>query len=153
MQANSEQAVVDSVCHVFETSAFLSAYKLKSGEELPPPDHCATMTFHGAANGRVSMRVAVEVLDAVVDNLLEVADNPEEQAKRRGDVLKEMLNMICGNLLTEYFGSSPVFELSPPELLGTAELPPPTTEDYQRVLLNIESTLAEVMFEIQDRQN
>jgi CheY-specific phosphatase CheX len=153
MQANSEQAVLEAACRVFETSAFLSVYPLDPESELPPPEQAATMTFHGAATGRVSMRVAVDVLDMIVDNLLDIHNDPEELAQRRGDVLKEMLNMLCGNLLTEYFGAEPVFDLSPPELLGANELPAPTSEDVHKVLFNVENTLAEVMFEIQDRKN
>ncbi len=153
MPDNYEQAILDVASHVFETSAFLSVYPLEEGTELPPPDFCATMTFKGAADGRVSMRIAGEVLDTIVDNVLEMDSDPEEQMKRRNDVLKEMLNMLCGNLLTSHFGSNPVFNLSPPEVIESAEMPAPTSEDVHRVLLNIEHTLAEVMFEVQNQKN
>lgn len=153
MPDNYEQVIYEVASHVFETSAFLSIYPLESEAELPPPDFCATMTFKGAADGRVSMRIAGEVLDTIVDNLLEMESDPEEQMKRRNDVLKEMLNMLCGNLLTSHFGSNPVFDLSPPEVIESAEMPAPTSEDVHHVLLNIEHTLAEVMFEVQSQKN
>ncbi len=153
MHDNYESAIQEVASHVFETSAFLSVFPLEESADLPPPDFCATMTFKGAAEGRVSMRIAGEVLDTIVDNLLEMESDPEEQMKRRKDVLKEMLNMLCGNLLTAHFGSSPVFDLSPPEVIESAEMPAPTAEDVRRALLNIEHTLAEVMFEVQNRQN
>ena len=118
MQVNSEQAILESASRVFETSAFLSVAPLHGNEELADPDQSATMTFRGAAAGRVSLRVSSEMLDIIANNLLEPSEDPNEQAQRRGDVLKEMLNMLCGNLRTEFFDAEPVFDLSPPELLG-----------------------------------
>lgn len=153
MHANSEAAIIEATCRVFETAAFLNVYPLEPGAELPPPEQGATMTFKGDVSGRLSMRVAISVLDAVVENLLDEQADPEVQAMRRGDVLKEMLNMLCGNLLTECFGSDPVFDLSPPELIGDQTPPAPTSDDVLCVAMNIENTLAEVMFEIQNRQN
>ncbi|MBK6911636.1 MAG: chemotaxis protein CheX [bacterium] len=153
MQVNSEQAILESASRVFETSAFLSVAPLHGNEELADPDQSATMTFRGAAAGRVSLRVSSEMLDMIANNLLEPSEDPNEQAQRRGDVLKEMLNMLCGNLLTEFFGAEPVFDLSPPELLGNDELPPPSSQDMHRLLMNVEDTLAEVLFEVQERTN
>ena len=153
MPDNNEQAILEAASRVFETAAFLSVYPLDPSQELPPPERAATMTFHGAANGRVSMRVALSVLDSVVDNLLDLQDDPDELATRRGDVLKEMLNMLCGNILTGYFGAEPVFDLSPPELLQDETMPQPTSKEVLLVAMNIENTLAEVMFEVQNRQN
>lgn len=153
MHANSESAVIEATSRVFETAAFLNVYPVEPGAELAPPEQAATMSFKGAATGRVSIRVAISVLDSVVENLLDPTSDPAELATRRGDVLKEMLNMLCGNLLTEYFGSEPIFDLSPPELLGDPTLPVPTSDDVLCVAMNIEDTLAEVMFEIQDRQH
>lgn len=153
MHANSETAVLEATSRVFETAAFLNVYPLEQGAALPLPEQGATMTFKGNVSGRLSMRVAISVLDSVVENLLDEQADPRVQAMRRGDVLKEMLNMLCGNLLTEYFGSEPIFDLSPPELLEGPALPAPTSSDVLCVAMNIENTLAEVMFEIQDRQH
>lgn len=153
MNESYEQAVLDAACHVFETSAFLTVLPHEVGPDLPQPDSCATMTFKGPVEGRVSMRVAAEVLDTIVDNLLEMQSDPDEQARRRNDVLKEMLNMLCGNLLTLHYGSNPVFDLSPPEVLGNGELPAPTSADVHRIVLNVENTLAEVLFEVQNQKN
>ncbi|MCB9357312.1 MAG: chemotaxis protein CheX [Calditrichaeota bacterium] len=152
MHANLEHCVLTAASKVFETSAFLTVYPLEEGQELPTPEQGATMQFRGEAAGRVSIRIAVSVLDEIVQNLLEV-ESEEEFVQRRSDVLKEMLNMITGNLLTEYFGSGPVFDLSPPEFLGEQPFPQPTSEDVQYVALNVENTLAEVMFEVQNSQN
>jgi len=153
MSANSEQAILEAASRVFETSAFLSVAPLHSEDELVEPDQAATMTFRGAAAGRVSMRVSSEMLDTIANNLLEPSEDATEQAQRRTDVLKEMLNMVCGNLLTEYFGAEPVFDLSPPEVLGGSDLPPPSAQDIYKLAFNVEDTLAEVLFEIQDRCN
>lgn len=153
MPANSEQAILEAAARVFETSAFLTVAPLRDESELARPDHVATMTFRGAACGRVSLRISSQALDQIAENLLEPASSAAEQTQRRGDVLKEMLNMLCGNLLTEFFGSEPVFDLSPPELMGKSELPKPTSQDVHQLAFNIEDTLAEVLFEIQDRKN
>jgi hypothetical protein len=56
-------------------------------------------------------------------------DETEESARDKGfDALKELLNMIVGNLLTELYGAEPIFELGLPRESGAGELHTELTE-------------------------
>ncbi|MCC6475558.1 chemotaxis protein CheX [bacterium] len=152
MPNNADQAILEAATRVFETSAFLNMYPSDTSEEIPAPDCAASMTFYGAARGRVTLRVNQEILVSVVENLLgESCEGPEAEA-RKGDALKELLNMLCGNILTEYFGTEPIFDLSPPELVDNATSTV-SSQQVQSLVLNVENTLAEVLFEVQNQVN
>lgn len=152
MPSRSDDAILEAATRVFETAAFLNLYPNDAEEELPAPDCAASMTFYGAARGRVTLRVNQEILVSVVENLLGESCEGEEAEGRKGDALKELLNMLCGNILTEYFGTEPIFDLSPPELVDntTSKVSP---QHVHSLVLNVENTLAEVLFEVQNQAN
>lgn len=152
MPNDTDQAILEAATRVFETAAFLNLYPTDSEEEIPAPDCAASMTFHGAARGRVTLRVNHEILESVVENLLgEACEGPDADG-RKGDALKELLNMLCGNILTEYYGTEPIFDLSPPELIDDASSKV-SSQQVHSLVLNVENTLAEVLFEAQNRAN
>ncbi|MBU0508583.1 chemotaxis protein CheX [bacterium] len=121
MPDSLEQAVADSTIHVLETSAFMSVWQWSEEDgDLPPPNISATMTFEGARTGRITLRVASDILPALSRNMMGDFDEGEVAAETAQDALRETLNMICGNMLTAWYGSEPVFHLHPPEIV----LPP-----------------------------
>ena len=129
---------------VFDTAAFLSSYPTQAGELSAVDPVGATITFRGPHTGRLSLFVERQLLDTLVLNMLGEPDD-EDPAERCLDALKEVLNMICGNLLTMCYGEAAVFNLSPPEILTAADVSTGTPEeDAVRVLLNLEETLAEL---------
>ncbi|MBI5060042.1 chemotaxis protein CheX [candidate division KSB1 bacterium] len=129
---------------VFDAAAFLAAYPTADREPAPVDRVGATITFRGPRCGRLALYVERQMLDTLALNMLGEPDDEDPEA-RRGDALKEILNMICGNLLTVCYGEAAVFNLSPPELLDESNAPA-SEPDAQavRVLLNLEETLAEL---------
>lgn len=73
-----------------------------------------SVTFKGAMNGSYSILCQQPFVECLVDNLLGGGDNVEEEDKE--DALREMANVLCGNLLTECYGDDTVFELGHPQL-------------------------------------
>ncbi len=144
MPEQLEQAVVESTTMVMETSAFMTIWQWTEEDgDLPQPDIAATITFTGARDGRLTLRLASEVLPLLSKNMLGDFDESEPSPDAAQDALKEMLNMMCGNVLTAWYGSDPVFKLHPPEVLTPeAEATPESaaTPDIC-VKFNLENTL------------
>jgi len=135
-----DQTVRSVVPLVLETAAFMTIWPFQESDgELPVPDVSASMTFSGPCSGRLTLRVATEILPLLTQNMLgelEPDDSPEEKGR---DALKEVLNMICGNLLTEWQGSDPIFHLSPPEI-----------EDLNTLANSVETCAASVKFTLEN---
>lgn len=72
------------------------------------------LTFAGAESGAVSVWAGRRFISRVAANMLG-ADEGGERAREEGvDALGELLNMIVGNLLTELYGTEPLFNLGLP---------------------------------------
>ena len=117
-----EQAAVNAATYVMETAAFMTIWTWSEEDgDLPPPDIAATMTFEGARQGRLTLRIASRVLPRLSQNMLGDFEVDESASDKGQDALKEVLNMICGNLLTAWYGHAPVFKLHPPEITSAKE--------------------------------
>ncbi|RPH94863.1 chemotaxis protein CheX, partial [candidate division KSB1 bacterium] len=129
MPESLEQAAVEATQRVMETAAFLTVWPWSEEDgDLPLPDMAASMLFRGPCTGRLTLRVSSTLLNTITQNMLgelTEEDSPEEKGQ---DAVCEMLNMICGNLLTIWQGDEPVFNLNPPQVLNEdalAALPKP----------------------------
>jgi CheY-specific phosphatase CheX len=93
--------------------------------DTPDPDDVETaknsfvkahMRFTGPINGTLNMVVPESMCPQIAANVLglDPADDLFLQAPH--DAVKELLNVTCGNLLTEMAGEEPIFDLLPPEV-------------------------------------
>jgi chemotaxis protein CheY-P-specific phosphatase CheC len=88
-------------------------------QELP---HClsdcllARITFSGAAKGALVLAVPAPLCAQIAANVLGIDEDDELPPGRPADALKELLNVICGHVLTALAGEAPVFNLSVPEV-------------------------------------
>lgn len=112
MDENTRNRISNVLFEVLEKQAFLFG---DPGEE---PDLAsvegylaASVSFAGAAAGRVSLAVPVPMAAELASNFLGCeADDPAAVAAA-ADACKEILNIVCGHVLTELYGSTPVFDL------------------------------------------
>ncbi len=145
MTESLEQAVVEAAILVFETAAFMSIWPAtESDGELAPPDVAARMGFRGPRTGTLTLRVASSMLPVLADNMLGESDADDAREKGQ-DALRELLNMICGNVLTAWQGEETIFDLSPPEILDSAGV---SYAALATVPFCVEATLAEVSLEL-----
>ena len=148
MADNLEQAVVDAAVHVFETAAFMSIFPATGGAEgcdLTAPDVAARMGFRGPSTGTLTLRVASTLLPMLAENMLGESEGDDALEKGQ-DALRELLNMICGNVLTAWQGEELVFDLSPPEILPEGAV---SYTALATVPFCLEDTLAEVSLELE----
>jgi hypothetical protein len=107
--------------HVLEDAAFVFAMPR---EEEPPAfaEWHATgvrLTFTGPLDGYCELSAPAAMIESLA------ANNRVEDAEGTTDIgldaLKETLNILCGNLLTELAGEDPVFDLGTPTPLANLE--------------------------------
>ncbi|MCB0311490.1 MAG: chemotaxis protein CheX [Bdellovibrionales bacterium] len=74
----------------------------------------ATVKFKGVMSGTYHILCQEGFLDNLAGNLLGFDEHADSE--ERNDALREMANVLCGNLLTECYGDDTVFDLSLPEV-------------------------------------
>lgn len=118
MQTELDRTVSAAFCRVIEQLAFMFA-EPAAKDELPAPDGpwvAVGMKFAGALEGRLRLAVPMSICADLAENILG-ADLDCEQAEAKAmDALKEVLNVTCGNILTDLAGLEPVFALTIPEV-------------------------------------
>lgn len=102
---------------VLETMAFAFADEVDSAEDIAGEGSYfkVQMSFKGPFTGSVLFFCNDDLAMEVATNTLGT-DPDDVTDPMKGDALKEMLNMACGQYLTARFGDDPVFDLSVPQI-------------------------------------
>lgn len=101
---------------VLEDAAFILATPL----EIPPPipPHWDALGVHldfcGPFSGHCELWASLEMAKIMAANMLGMTASAPDAQEMCCDALKESLNILCGNLLTELAGADPVFDLGTP---------------------------------------
>jgi CheY-specific phosphatase CheX len=114
--------------------------------------------FTGPVNGSLSISCSEGLSQKLAANLLGIEqDNTETQASS-WDALAELLNVVCGNLVTSLYDSSKPFNLSSPQInviepaepsvdgeekSKAAPTPVCSNDDAQRALLLLDGEMVE----------
>ena len=77
----------------------------------------ASMTFHNAFSGAISLVVPRAMGPVLAANVLGIEPDDEAVLRAPYDALKELLTVTCGNVLTAIAGDEPVFDLTVPEIV------------------------------------
>ena len=80
----------------------------------------ARLAFKGDKSGEVTLIVPNEFCGELAANMLGEEIEKSDPKGKHADALREILNIIAGQLLTSLFGDKAVFNLMPPEV---SELP------------------------------
>ncbi len=111
---------------VVQRQAFLFA-EPTAVKSLAEPDSGwvhARIAFSGPVSGRLELDLAGELRREIAANVLGL-ESDDDAAERGGDdALRELLNVICGHLLTQMAGEAAVFDLGLPEVDPPSENPP-----------------------------
>ncbi|MCE5279000.1 MAG: chemotaxis protein CheX [Planctomycetaceae bacterium] len=89
-------------------------------QEAPPsaaPPVIASVAFHGPWRGWLEMSLPPEMMAPLAANILGADDPADTDVEKQVDALKEVLNVICGNLLpvidspqSEYTVAAPLMQ-------------------------------------------
>ncbi len=112
---------------VLEKLAFVFSFPEDERESI---DYASAMaarvSFAGHFTGTLVMAMTPEALPELAGNMLGLEDGKETTAEQQEDALKELINVVCGNLLPAVSGKEKVFNVNPPEILAVVE---PIMED------------------------
>lgn len=113
---NDIQRVVGTVfCDVIERLAFMFGEPCDKDDLPGGQAHASTtMTFSGPWQGTLELVVPTSLCAQIASNVLGTEPEDEESTRFQEDAVKEVLNVTCGNILTELAGPDPVFDLSVP---------------------------------------
>ncbi len=78
--------------------------------------------FEGWFSGFLVMKMSKHIIPELTRNMLGLDDQEDVSAEENDDMLKEMLNIICGNLLPEIGGNQALFNIDTPEIIDAATL-------------------------------
>jgi CheY-specific phosphatase CheX len=107
------------------------AFMLVVPEELDetagqPPEwgYAVRVDFTGPFNGELYAAITREMLEPLAANMLGIdPDEDPPDGVQLQDALKELINVVCGNLLPAIAGDEVVFQIGGPELLESPQLP------------------------------
>lgn len=107
----------------FEALAFMLPMPPDEDAEAEAPTITAAVRFDGPFGGTLLLTVEQAMLADLAGNMLGVMDPDDLTAEQQTDGLKELLNVICGNLLPELAGEEAVFDVLAPEVLPSGRTP------------------------------
>jgi CheY-specific phosphatase CheX len=98
---------------VFEELAFLLPTR-ELDDYLPPFHLGAVVDFQGPIPGRLSIDIYGNTIPILTANMLAQGDPPSDLEQR--DALKELTNVICGNLLPHLAGEEAIYTICAPSI-------------------------------------
>jgi CheY-specific phosphatase CheX len=120
------------VAEVLGDLAFLIA------DTAPPAETTGTIwlqgdvRYDGAESGRLTCWCTRQFAIQLAANLLGTDPDDAEALTDAEDALQELLNVLCGNLVTAWYGDTAVFNLSIPSVKECIDAPEATADDAQQ---------------------
>lgn len=110
--------------------------------DAPPPDTrwlITRISYQGPCSGEVTLRCPEGFAGVLASNLLGIEPNDPEAHAKSHDAMKELMNVLCGQIVTSLHGTESIFSLSIPELqvLDADQLPAPP-QDAQTASVFVE---------------
>jgi len=127
-----KDVLLDVISRILQDAAFL--FTDDFDEEMTPDfttwkPRGAQLSFKGPSSGSLHIWAESDFYKIAAANMLGIDENDAEAEKKGIDALKELLNMIVGNFLTEAYGKDEFFELGIPSVLENEQLEKDYTND------------------------
>lgn len=107
---------------VLEKLAFLFSFPADDDDDFEEDGAVsAKVAFTGPFTGSVVMSVSDSALPELAENMLGFEENEETSTEQQYDALKELINVICGNLLPAIAGKQEIFNVEMPIVLNEDE--------------------------------
>jgi hypothetical protein len=139
MSPEFSEALSKVSVRILEEAAFLFS------DDLAPADRPdaswdpigASLSFEGEEeSGHILVWADRAMAKSLASNMLGLDEDDPASASHLTDALKELLNMVLGNVLTEVWGTAPVFHLGIPQRLEPSQWRP--SELSRGVWLSVE---------------
>jgi hypothetical protein len=108
-----------------ETLGTLAMMMLAPETDFPAaavgPLRSVSVSFAGPFGGELIVSASATLLPHLAANMLALEDPSTVTLDQQEDALKELANVICGNVLPAIAGKEPVFRVDVPRLLTNSE--------------------------------
>lgn len=123
MDKDHGEEVFGVFCDVLQDLVFMFAERADEDvfESDAGPFIRAGMEFKGQMSGGLRLSLPERMCKEVASNMLGVDEDHELISDGGQDSVKELLNTVCGQMLTRIAGTDPVFDLTVPEISPLAE--------------------------------
>ncbi|MGW8257957.1 MAG: chemotaxis protein CheX [Thermoguttaceae bacterium] len=145
-----EQKLTDVLEDTFASMAFvLPPAEEDEAESGEAANAHASITFSGPFSGELWISVSRSMLPVLAENIMGIEGSGATTGEEQEDALKEMLNVICGNLLPLIAPPKEVFHIHQPRFLATNEpLPAHDDDTNAKVQLRLDNGLVELSLRI-----
>jgi hypothetical protein len=118
----TEQAIQGVVEETFASLAFMFPVEPEAGAAGEAAAMAwAAVDFTGPFGGALRLAVSAEMLEPLAANMLGLEDGVRPSPEQQQDAFKELLNVICGNLLPVIASPREVFSVHAPKTLAGPE--------------------------------
>lgn len=118
MTATHKDAAGQALCETLSRIAFIFADP--QDPDAPPTEPQsslkARLSFKGSVQGTLEMALPAPLGTEIAANMLGCEPDDEEAAKASIDSVKEVLNVMCGQILPQLYGEHTLFDLTAPEV-------------------------------------
>lgn len=122
----TEQAMRGVVEETFASLAFMFPVEMDSPVDYDPETiRQAVVGFSGPFRGALLLSASPELLEPLATNMLGLEDGVSPTQEQTQDAFKELLNVICGNLLPMIASPREVFDVCEPRVLAVQDDRPP----------------------------
>jgi len=123
MSKKTEAVLNDVAARAIEELGFM--FPMPEEDGFPGrPDIAVTVPFSGPFDGQLRLAVSKNMIPVLAANMLGLDDDESPDNLQCVDALKELANVICGNLLPHVAGPDSVFNLQSPVLDSSDESSP-----------------------------
>ncbi len=124
MSNSLTQALEQASDLTFEQLAFMMPMPGEFADEVDDsPGGCAIVEFSGPFAGAVGLSLSGGVMAELAVNMLGLEPGQTPEPAMQLDAMKELSNVICGNLLPVLAGDEAVFNVHAPQTVETGHLP------------------------------
>lgn len=117
MDREQRKIIENAFCSVLEKMAFVFAEPMHPPVEPPAGSDSYTlvsMRFGGVLHGSMDLALPDSVCAEIAANMVGCGEQAADSPGQTVDAVKEVLNVTCGQILTDLAGERPMFDLSIP---------------------------------------
>jgi hypothetical protein len=123
MNCKLEQTLTEVMEETFISMAFMLPVEEAAADEDQGASRLyATITFSGPFSGSLFLSIPHCMMPVLAANILGSEPNSPVPVNEQQDALKEVLNVICGNLLPKISAPREVFDVHQPRIVSEEEV-------------------------------
>ena len=117
-----DEILFQTAQETLESLAFLFSFSGEENEDVfADSQFSAHVIFTGHFSGQLLLCISKSILSELVQNMLGIEGDEKISIEKMHDGLKELLNVVCGNLLPALAGKQEIFHIAVPTIIPLEE--------------------------------